>query len=120
MSSSSSSSSLSLSLSSTTTTTTTSTTAIPTAVVINKSNSKNENVNNVNNVNNNIPTIEATAIYSEPIIPIHGQELRQDIGICRSCGRSFQRPIGTHDAMAQFYRCKECCKLKITDFCIIS
>jgi hypothetical protein len=102
--------------SSSTTTTTTSTTAIPTAVVINKS--KNENVNN--NVNNNIPTIEATAIYSEPIIPIHGQELRQDIGICRSCGKSFQRPIGTHDAMAQFYRCKECCKLKITDFCIIS
>jgi len=103
--------------SSSSTTTTISTTAIPTAVVINKSNSKNENVNNVNN---NIPTIEATAIYSEPIIPIHGQELRQDIGICRSCGKSFQRPIGTHDAMAQFYRCKECCKLKITDFCIIS
>jgi len=127
--------------------------AIPTAVIINNNKNNNNINNNNNNVNNNgIPTIEATALYCEPIPTIHGQELRQDVGTCRGtlsyysyyckyyyycyyyyitititititilsgCGRTFQRPVGVHDAMAQYYRCKECCKLRLTDFCII-
>ena len=99
------------------TTTANSTATIPTAVVINK-NDNNNNNNNNNNISTNGPTIEATAVYSVPM-PIQGQELRQDIGICRGCGQSFQRPIGVHNAMAQYYRCKECCKLRLTDFCVI-
>ena len=52
-------------------------------------------------------------------VPI-GSELRNDVGICRGCGQNFIRPPGCHDAQAQYFRCKECCKLKVIDFCSLS
>lgn len=88
----------------------------PEAVVINSNN--NQQYHHVN----------ATAISASPsgnsipisAVPLSGPALRNDIGICRGCGQQFVRPVGCHDAQAQYFRCQECCKLKLTDFCIVS
>ena len=78
----------------------------------------------INNNNNQYHHVNATAITGNSIpisaVPLSGPALRNDIGICRGCGQQFVRPVGCHDAQAQYFRCQECCKLKLTDFCIVS
>jgi len=83
----------------------------------------------INNNNNQYHHVNATAISASPssgnsipisAVPLSGPALRNDIGVCRGCGQQFVRPVGCHDAQAQYFRCQECCKLKLTDFCIVS
>jgi hypothetical protein len=92
----------------TTTTTTTITSPPPQAILIS---------NTTTNTTSNTTSIQPRVVDA---IPISGSELRNDVGICRGCGQRFNRPPNCHDAQAQYYRCKECCKLKIQDFCIVS
>mmetsp|Transcript_24897 Transcript_24897/g.23886 ORF Transcript_24897/g.23886 Transcript_24897/m.23886 type:complete len:122 (+) Transcript_24897:121-486(+) len=50
-----------------------------------------------------------------------GRGESQDVGVCRRCGRQFNRPPGSHDSSAQYYRCPDCARFHLQDFlCIVS
>lgn len=41
------------------------------------------------------------------------------VGICRRCGLQFNRPPNAHSSCAQYYRCDNCARLHVEDFCSI-
>lgn len=63
--------------------------------------------------------IESNEPHSQPtLVSVSSEPLQphEDIGVCRSCGREFVRPPGTHDGMAQYFRCQNCVEWKTQDY----
>lgn len=56
---------------------------------------------------------QATMVQSVP--PQHAEPAP----ICRGCGREFVRAPGVHDAQSSYYRCDDCNRTTIWNFCII-
>jgi hypothetical protein len=57
----------------------------------------------------------------QPIIQVEAvAHAGPNYGYCRRCGRQFVRTPDINEASAQYYRCRECAQLHVTDFCVIS
>jgi hypothetical protein len=60
----------------------------------------------------------ATVVES---VPVQNQQYQnaEPAPICRGCGRAFVRPPGVHDGQSQYFRCEECNRTTIANFCVI-
>jgi hypothetical protein len=52
-------------------------------------------------------------------VAVMGQGGYADMGTCRSCGVTFYRPPGVHNASAYFYNCERCARPHASDFCSV-
>jgi hypothetical protein len=49
----------------------------------------------------------------------HAQHGARELPVCRSCRRPFTRHPTANSSTAQYYRCQDCCKVKLENFCCI-
>jgi hypothetical protein len=65
--------------------------------------------------------------YNIPVvvqsIPMNQQQyitpIAEPAPICRGCGQVFIRAQGVHSGMAQYFRCDDCSRTTIDNFCVI-
>ena len=67
------------------------------------------------------PAVRATPVETPDtkptVISVHAVPQDENRGICRGCGREFVRERGVTDSQQQYYRCPECSRLTIGNFC---
>lgn len=58
------------------------------------------------------------AVETTPtVVSVRAVPQDESRGICRGCGREFVRERGVTDSQQQYYRCPECSRLTIGNFC---
>jgi hypothetical protein len=52
-------------------------------------------------------------------VPVQTPQSADSAPICKSCGRAFIRGPDVHSGQAQWFRCDECNRTTIANFCVI-